>query len=63
MATLEMLVLCFGLFGKVRSDALKCLRKFSQDKVYIKEILKWCSIPSIIGSNYVSRHRVRKLLV
>ena len=63
IATLEMLVLCFGLFGKVRSDALKCLRKFSRDKVHIKKVLKWCFIPIIIGSNYVWTHRVKKLLV
>ena len=58
-----MLVLCFGLLGKARSDAMKCLRKFSGYKVYIKEVLKWFSIPIIISSNYVWTHRVKKLLV
>ena len=47
----EMLVICFGSLGSVRNDAWKCLRKFSKDKIYIKEVLKWCSISSIIGSN------------
>ena len=32
----EMLVPCFGSLGSVRSDVLKCLRKSSQDKIYIK---------------------------
>ena len=59
----EMSVLCFGSLGSVQNDAWKCSRKISQDKIYIKEVLKWCSISSIIGSNYIWRHSVKKLLV
>ena len=59
----EMLVLCVGSLDSVRNDAWKCLRKFSKDRICIKELLKWCPISSIIGSNYIWRHRVKKLLV
>ena len=58
----EMLVLCFGSLGSVRNDAWKCLRKFSKDKIYIKEVLKWFCISSIRGSNHIWRYRVKKLL-
>ena len=58
----NLLVLCFGSLGSVRSNVYNCLRKFSTDKSYIKDIMKWCSISSIIGSNFIWRHRVKKLL-
>ena len=59
----ELLILCFGSLGSVRNDAWKCLKRFTNDKTYVKDVLKWCSLSSIIGSNYIWRHRVKKLLV
>ena len=41
----------------------KCLKRFTNDKTYLKDVLKWCSLSGIIGSNYTWRHRVKKLLV
>ena len=38
---------CFGSRGSVRSDAWKCLRNFTKDKIYIKEVLKWCFISRV----------------
>ena len=59
----ELLILRFSSLGSVRNDAWKCLKRFTNDKTYVKDILKWCSSSSIIGSNYIWRHRVKKLLV
>ena len=59
----ELLILCFCSLGSVRNDAWKCLKRFTNDKTYVKDVLKWCSLSSIIGSNYIWRHRVKKLLV
>ena len=59
----ELLILCFGSLGSVRNDAWKCLKRFTNDKTYVKDVLKWCSLSSIIGSNYIWRHTVKKLLV
>ena len=36
--------MCFGSLGSVRKDNWKVLRKFTTDKTYIKNVLKWCSI-------------------
>ena len=58
----SLLVLCFGSLGSVKSNVYNCLRKFSADKMDIKDTMKWCSISCIIGSNYIWRHRVKKLL-
>ena len=57
----KLFVMCFGSLGSVRKDNWKVLRKFTADKTYIKNVLKWCSISNIIGSNYIWRHRVKKL--
>ena len=59
----ELLILRFGSLGSVQNDAWKCLKGFTNDKTYVKDVLKWCSLSSIIGSNYIWRHRVKKLLV
>ena len=58
----KLLVLCFGSLGSVRTDVWNCLRMFSDDKVSIKNVLKYCSISNIIGSNYIWRSRVKKIL-
>ena len=49
----ELLILCFGLLVSVRNDARKCLKRFTNDKTYVKDVLKWCSLSSIIGSNCI----------
>ena len=49
----ELLILWFGSLGSVRNDAWKCLKRFTNDKTYVKDVLKWCSLSSIIGSNYI----------
>ena len=58
----QLAVLCFGSLGCVKSDVWKGLRHFSQSKENIKIAMKWCSISCIIGSNYIWRSRVKKLL-
>ena len=50
----ELLIVCFGSLGSVRNDARKCLERFTNDKTYVKDVLKWCSLSSIVGSNYWS---------
>ena len=57
----KLFVMCFDSLGSVRKDNWKVLLKFTADKTYIKNVLKWCSTSNIIGSNYVWRHRVKKL--
>ena len=57
----NLVVLCFGSLGCVKKDVWKLLRKFTNDKCYLKDVLKWCSISNVIGSNYIWRHRVKKL--
>ena len=59
----KLFVLCFGSLGCVKKDIWNHLTKFSDDKCKIKGILKWISISNIIGSNYIWRHRVKKLCV
>ena len=60
--SVQLVVLCFGSLGCVKSDVWKGLRKFSQSKENITIVMKWCSISCIIGSNYIWRSRVKKLL-
>ena len=55
-------VLCFGSLGAIRNNVWKSIKGFIDDKNYVKSVLKWCSISNIIGSNYIWRHRVKKLL-
>ena len=54
-------VICFGSLGCIRKNAWNILKTFNEDKTTIKELLKWCSISAVIGSNYIWRHRIKKL--
>ena len=58
----ELYVLCFGSLGCIRNNIWNILRRFSDNKKSIKELLKWCSISAVIGSNYIWRHRIKKLV-
>ena len=49
---------CYDLYLEYARNT-KC----EKYKSLVKDILKWCSFSSIIGSNYKWRHRVKKLLV
>ena len=60
--SVQLVVLCFGSLGCVKSDVWKGLRNFSQSKESIKNVMKWCSISCIIGGNYIWRNRVKKSL-
>ena len=57
----KLYVLCFGSLGCIRKNVWYNLKQFNNNIVEIKELLKWCSISTIIGSNYVWRHRVKQL--
>ena len=59
----KMHVLCFGSSGNVPKTCSKTVRKIYKNREKAKNILKWCSVSIIIGSNYIWRSRVRKLLV
>ena len=59
----KMHVLCFGSLGNVPKNSSKMVRKIYKNREKAKNILKWCSISIIIGANYISRNRVKKLLV
>ena len=54
-------VLCFGSLGCIRKNVWNIIRRFNTDKTSIKNLLKWCSISAVIGSNYIWRHRFKKL--
>ena len=58
----DLVVMCFGSMGSVRKDVWKYLKRFSSDKNLIKSTMKQCSISAIIGSNYIWRHRVSKIM-
>ena len=51
--SVQLIVLCFGSLGCVKSDIWKGLRTFCQSKEDIKNVVKWCSMSCIIGENYV----------
>ena len=57
----KLITLCFGSLGSVRNNVWNDLKGFTDDKIYLKSIIKSCSISNIIGSNYIWRHRVKKL--
>ena len=57
----ELYVLCFGSLGCVRKNVWNILKRFDDNKASIKGLLKWCSISAVIGSNYIWRHRMKKL--
>ena len=59
----KLIVLCFGSLGCVHKNVYKGLRQFTRDKIAIKELMQQCSISCIIGSNYIWRHRVKKLAI
>ena len=54
-------VVCLGSLGSVMKNAWSGLRYLKPEKNNLKQVLKWCSISCIIGSNYIWRHRVKKL--
>ena len=58
----NIVVLCFGSLGSIEVNCYKNLKHIITEKWKLKKLLKWSSISTIIGSNYVWRHRVRKLL-
>ena len=57
----KLIVLCFGSLGSIKKDVWSGLRHFKPSKVELKRFIKWCSISCVIGSNYMWRHRVKKL--
>ena len=57
----KLIVLVFGSLGSIKNDVWSGLRYFKPSKVELKRLIKWCSISCIIGSNYIWRHRVKKL--
>ena len=59
--SVKLIVLCFGSLGSIKSDVWSGLRYFNPSKVDLKRLLKSCSISCVIGSNYIWRHRVKKL--
>ena len=58
----RLFALCFGSLGSIRNDVWNFLKSFSNDKLANKQVLKYCSISNIIGSNYIWRSRVKKIL-
>ena len=58
----KLLVMCFGSLGCIKSDVRNNLCFLKLDAGDIKCLLAWISISCIIGSNYIWRHRVKKLL-
>ena len=58
----DIIVLCFGSLGSIEANCYKNFKHIITDKWELKKLLKWCSISTIIGSKYIWRHRVRKLL-
>ena len=57
----KLFVVCFGSLGTVHKSIFNSLRYFVTDKERVKQIIKWCSISAIIGSNYIWRHRLKFL--
>ena len=55
----KLVVLCFGSLGTIMENVWSGLKYFQPSKIGLKELLKWCSISCIIGSNYIWRHRVK----
>ena len=54
-------VLCFGSLGCIKRNVWNVMKKFCDNNTEIKKLLKWCSISAVIGSNYIWRHRIKKL--
>ena len=54
-------VLCFGSLGNVEINCYENLKDIITNKTVLKDLLKWCSISAIIGSNYIWRKRVKML--
>ena len=57
----KLIVLCFGSLGSVRNNIWNDLKQFTEDKVFLKNTIKACSISNIIWSSYIWRYRVKKL--
>lgn len=57
----RLMVVCFGSLGTVHKSIFNSLKYFVTDKEKIKQVIKWCSISAIIGSNYIWRHRLKFL--
>ena len=55
-------VLCFGSLGNVEQRCYNELQGIIKNKKVTKDLLKWCSISAIIGSNYIWRRLVKNLL-
>ena len=55
----ELLVMCFGSLGCIRTDVRNNLRVLGFAPIDIKSFLSWASVSCIIGANCVWRHRVK----
>ena len=58
----KLIVLCFGSLGIIDRDVRSGLLYFKPNSEKLKKLLQWCSLSVIIGSNYIWRSRVKKLL-
>ena len=58
----KVIVLCFGSLGTIDCDVWSGLVHFMPEIRHLKELLHWCSISVVIGSNYIWRARVKQLL-
>ena len=54
-------ILCFGSLGCIQNKVWNVLKMFCDSNTKIKNLLQWCSISAVIGSNYIWRHRFKKL--
>ena len=60
--TTKIIVLCFGSLGTIDNEVKTGLVNFKPNIEKMKELLHSCSISAIIGSNYIWRSRVKRLL-
>ena len=58
----KLLVMCFGSLGTIEKSIYSSLYMIKNDKVLVKDTLKWCSISTLIAANYIWRYRVKYTL-
>ena len=59
----KLYALCFGLLGNITKKCGSIIRKICRDRSKAENVLKWCSISNVIGTNCIWRNKVKKLLV
>ena len=58
----KLMVLCFGSLETIDCDVKSGLEYFKPNAGKLKKLMQWCSISVIVGSKYIWKSQVKRIL-